>query len=257
VSHPPRQHPSLLAAAHTSTGLVRTRNEDAFSISDELRLCIVCDGMGGHQDGDVASRLAVATALERLAADGPPPADDTPAVARLVAALHEVNDAVHLAPRRTSSHPMGTTIVVAWFLEHSVAIAHVGDSRCYRLRNGALELLTTDHSLVEEARRCGTVRGGAVDDELASRYQHVLTRALGVLPTCEVDARMEELAPGDRFLLCTDGVSGQVTTTAIGDALGGGMTPHDAARALVAAANRAGGRDNATAVVAWIVENPS
>jgi PPM family protein phosphatase len=228
----------------TDTGKRRLRNEDAYVCSPPL--FAVADGMGGAQAGELASRLA-ATSLEEFAqAHGEQTAADL---------VQEANARIY---RRSREDPaaagMGSTITVALVdgTAGAVSLAHVGDSRAYLLRGGSLEQLTADHSLVAEL-----VRSGRLTEEEAENHpqRSVITRVLGTDPDVDVDTLSVLAEPGDLFLLCSDGLTAmlrdedilQVLEEADGD-------PERAARALVDAANHAGGDDNITVVAFEIVE---
>jgi protein phosphatase len=233
------------AAGVTATGRRRRRNEDAFVC--EPPLFAIADGMGGAQAGELASRLAAAAIEEAGAAAG-----DAEAVA---AAVRAANARIF---ERSLTDPavagMGTTATVALVDEHAgtLTLAHVGDSRGYRYREGVLEQLTTDHSLVAEL-----VRTGRLTEAEAAVHPHrsVITRALGTEAEVEVDTRTLELAPGDLILLCSDGLSAMVRDDEIARLLGeSDLDPYQAAETLVRAANAAGGEDNVTVVVFEVIE---
>jgi PPM family protein phosphatase len=230
-------------------GRVREHNEDAFAIRESLGLAVVCDGMGGHERGEVASELAVQTIVEVVeSATSPVDAD---AAARLLAhAVEEANLRVHEAGGTAQSRlKMGTTVVTMWVAHGQAIVAHVGDSRCYRLRDGALQRLTADHTFLEDVRRFEL---GDVDDEMAQHFAHVLTRSVGQGPGCTIDLATCPVASGDRFLLCSDGLSGIIDDATIEAILSAPEPPDQAARRLGEVANERGGHDNITAVVAWI-----
>jgi protein phosphatase len=232
-------------ASRSDTGRRRLRNEDA-AVCDPP-LFAVADGMGGAQAGELASHLAATALAERERG-----IRGEDAVAELVQAA---NARVY---RRAVEDPtaagMGTTVTVALFDGGSatIAIGHVGDSRAYRIRNGLLEQLTADHSLVAEL-----VRSGRLTPEQAADHPHrsVITRALGTEASVDVDTFTMEAEPGDLYLLCSDGL-----TTMLGDdeilavVDGAGREPDAVARQLIDAANRAGGEDNITVVVFEVEE---
>ena len=233
------------AAGQTDTGRRRRQNEDAFVC--EPPLFAVADGMGGAQAGELASGLAAAAIEEG---------------ARAIQGEESVAGVVRTANARIFEHStrdptaagMGTTATVAYVDEQAetATLAHVGDSRAYRYRDGALEQLTTDHSLVGEL-----VRSGRLTEAEAAVHPHrsVITRALGTDADVEVDTLTVDLLPGDLVLLCSDGLSAMVRDDEIVGLLEtAGSDPHDAAEALVAAANRAGGEDNVTVVLFELVE---
>jgi protein phosphatase len=233
------------AAGLTDKGRKRRQNEDAFVCDPPL--FAIADGMGGAQAGELASRLAAA-AIEEAAS----------AVSGEEGVAGVVRTANLRIFQRSLQDPavagMGTTVTVALVDEHAgtLTVAQVGDSRAYLYRDGALEQLTTDHSLVGEL-----VRSGRLTEDEAAVHPHrsVITRALGTEEDVEVDTRTLEIAPGDLVLLCSDGLSAMVRDDEIArvvDAAAG--DPHGAADALVGAANAAGGEDNVTVVVFEIVE---
>jgi serine/threonine protein phosphatase PrpC len=233
------------SAGLTDTGRRRRQNEDAFVC--EPPLFAVADGMGGAQAGELASRLAAAAFEESASA---------------IRGEEEIARVVRTANARIFEHSvrdptaagMGTTATVALVDEHSgtATLAHVGDSRAYRYRDGALEQLTTDHSLVGEL-----VRSGRLTEDEAAVHPHrsVITRALGTEADVDVDTRTIDLLPGDLVLICSDGLSAMVRDEEIVrllDATTG--DPRNAAEALIAAANEAGGEDNVTVVLFELVD---
>ncbi len=233
------------AAGVTDTGRRRRRNEDAFVC--EPPLFAIADGMGGAQAGELASRLAAAAIEEAGAAAG-----DAEAVAGAVRAANARIFERSLTDPAVAG--MGTTATVALVDEHAgtLTLAHVGDSRGYRYREGVLEQLTTDHSLVAEL-----VRTGRLTEAEAAVHPHrsVITRALGTEADVEVDTRTLELAAGDLILLCSDGLSAMVRDDEIARLLGeSDLDPYQAAETLVRAANAAGGEDNVTVVVFEVIE---
>lgn len=235
----------------TSYGRVRTRNEDAAGLRDALGLFVVCDGVGTHRDGAVASRMAVQLVLDHVASCGMP--DTVTAATRLLLdAIETANEAVYCAghalrPGR-ALRPMGTTLVATWLLYGRAIVAHAGDSRCYRMRGRSLRRLTRDHRLENDrelARRLDRNRPG-----FSLEHRHVLTRALGhSLQICP-DVQVINVRPGDRFLLCSDGLTEALRDQEIAAILSEHRAPDEAARALVRAADEAGGPDNTTVVVA-------
>lgn len=232
-------------AAATDRGRKRLRNEDAYVCDPPL--FAVADGMGGAQAGEIASGLAAAALGERSAGER---GEET-----VAALVHEANARIY---RRAVEDPnasgMGTTATVALLDEDdgTMAIGHVGDSRSYRFRDGALDQLTVDHSLVAEL-----IRSGQLTEEEASVHPHraVITRALGTEPNVEVDTLTVELRSGDVYLICSDGLTTMVDNDDVLNALEhAGRDPEQVARLLVAAANEAGGEDNVTVVVFEIVD---
>jgi len=221
----------------TDIGLVRSQNEDSFAAAPPM--FAVADGLGGHQAGEVASRIAIETLIER--------APKATAPAALAQTIRKANEAIIAAVERGEGRPgMGTTVTAAVVQGTRVLIAHVGDSRAYLLRNSHLERLTRDHSVVADM-----VRNGTLTEEEARHHvnRSVITRALGSDPTVPVDTLEVTAQEGDRFLLCTDGLHGPVRDEKIADILISAPSPRSAADSLVDAAIRAGGPDNITAVV--------
>ncbi|MFY9580469.1 MAG: Stp1/IreP family PP2C-type Ser/Thr phosphatase [Gaiellaceae bacterium] len=224
-------------ASVTDTGRKRRHNEDAYVV--EPPLFAIADGMGGAQAGEVASRLAAAALKESGAGAG--------GAERIVALIQEANRRVY---NRSSTDPntsgMGTTITVALVEDDRVAFGHVGDSRAYLIRDGRMEQLTEDHSLVNELLKSGKLS----QEEAESHPQRsVITRALGTDPDVDVDTFSVPAQTGDIFLLCSDGLTDMVSEDAIFDVVEGNRDDIDGAlRALVRAANRGGGEDNITVV---------
>ena len=227
-----------------------------------VALWIVADGVGGRKDGDVASSLATHSMSNFFEASRegawpdeyrvlldltlPPPAQ------RLCAAIRKANHDVHeVASTRKGSAKMSTTVVALHLEpeERKAYIAHVGDSRCYRFRAGRLEKLTRDHSLRNEAR---ISTPSLSERELERIPERVITRALGVKPTVEIDVSIQAVAPGDVFVLCSDGVNRMINDASILEALTLADDPPEAADMLVELSNEAGGRDNSTALVVQV-----
>jgi len=232
-------------ASLSDTGRRRLRNEDAYVCDPPL--FAIADGMGGAQAGEIASRLAATAIAERARG-----VQGEGAVAGLVQAA---NARVY---RRALEDPaaagMGTTVTVGLFDGESgtITIGHVGDSRAYRIREGRLEQLTADHSLVAEL-----VRTGRLTPEQAAEHPHrsVITRAVGTEPNVDVDTFTIEAAPGDLYLLCSDGLTDMVDDAEILAIAGAAEhVPETVARLLVDAANHAGGVDNITVVAFEFVE---
>ena len=225
-------------AVRTDIGLVRTGNEDRSLTMPPV--FAVADGMGGHQAGEVASGLAI-DLLEETAARSP-----SPTAHDVVDAIERSNAAIRSEARlRSDLAGMGTTCTVV-VVDSVIHVAHVGDSRAYIYRDGQLVQLTEDHSLVASMVREGII---APADASTDRRRNILTRALGAEDQVQVDVVTAERAPGDRILLCSDGLHGQVADAAITSVLGDAMDPATAAERLVGLANAAGGDDNVTVIV--------
>lgn len=211
----------ISCGAASSVGRVRESNEDSCLVDVGARFFLVADGMGGHAAGEVASALAVSSAARFLTANGPA------SEAMVIEAVRVANRAVLEAARANPSQKgMGTTFVALVGADDgSWIVAHVGDSRCYELRGTAMTQITEDHSF----------------------GRHVLARAVGIDADVQVDTAVRP--GGARFLLCSDGLNGEIGSEAIRHLLISNSSPKRAAGALVRAAERAGGRDNITAIV--------
>ncbi len=231
-------------AFRSDTGRQRNANEDSFFV--RAPIFVVADGMGGAQAGEVASKAA-ADAFDVDLPDGPPEQVLRETIAAANCSIHE------LARNDPSRAGMGTTLTAAIVSaeREEVAIGHVGDSRAYRLRAGRLEQLTRDHSLVEEMRRKGQLTDAQAEDH---PQRSIITRALGPEPDVEPDVHSVSAAPGDVFLLCSDGLTTMLGEAQIGKLLARATSMSAAVRALVDEANRAGGRDNIT-VLAFRLED--
>ncbi len=222
----------------TDTGLQRRANEDALLARSPL--FVVADGMGGAQAGEVASRIAVESFHDGLP-DASTPEDGLAANARAANAhIHE------LSQSNAEQAGMGTTLTAVYVGEHDVAIAHVGDSRAYCLRDGELLRLTDDHSLVDELIREGRLTPAEAEEH---PQRSIITRALGPEETVDVDTRSFGARPGDIYLLCSDGLTSMVPEARVAELLRANPRLRDAGEALIAEANRAGGRDNITVIL--------
>lgn len=243
----------------TDVGVKRTNNEDNYLINDELNLYVVCDGMGGHAGGEFASAIAVNTVEEVLANMETSPEIEAAREEGAVELMRErLRYAVRLAGRRiyekANVEPeyrgMGTTCLVLLVDAANAFVAHVGDSRGYLIRDGRIEQLTEDHSLVNEK-----IRAGLLTPEQARHHKlkNIITRSLGYTEDVEIDIQVRAVRRGDRFLLCSDGLSNLVDTGEMGELIRS-MSPQDAARRLVQVACERGGDDNITAIVARVDE---
>ena len=244
-------------AGETNVGMKRSHNEDSLHLPVDERLAIVADGMGGHASGEVASQMAVETVVEHFKATAEEQTLTWPykvdrgnraEVNRLVAGIKLANLKIHEhAQRDPMCKGMGTTIVSALFLDDRIVIGHVGDSRVYRLRDGELEQLTEDHSLINDYIK---MKRMTADEASAWPHKNVIVRALGMKESVQVDVLAENPRIGDTLVLCTDGLSGMVNDQRIRDVI---THEHDLDRAcekLIGSANAAGGADNITVVLA-------
>jgi protein phosphatase len=227
----------------TDTGLQRRANED--SLLARSPLFVVADGMGGARAGEVASRIAVESFHAGLG-------DPTHPEERLAAGAHAANARIHELSLSNAEHAgMGTTLTAVYVGPEEVAIAHVGDSRAYCLRDGELLRLTDDHSLVDEL-----IREGRLTPEEAEEHpqRSIITRALGPEESVEVDTRSFRARAGDVYLLCSDGLTSMVPEAHVAAILREHTILRDAGEALIAAANHAGGRDNITVILLRLEE---
>ncbi|HEX8645417.1 MAG TPA: Stp1/IreP family PP2C-type Ser/Thr phosphatase [Thermoleophilaceae bacterium] len=232
--------------AHSDTGRARRANEDSYFARSPV--FVVADGMGGAQAGEVASRLAI-EAFERGLDDAGATSGGRVASAEQLLAdrVQEANARIHEMSQASHDRAgMGTTITAAHVGDNDVAIAHVGDSRAYRLRGEDFQRLTEDHSLVEEMRRRGPLTAQEADEH---PQRSIITRALGPEPDVQVDTHSWRGEAGDVFLLCSDGLTSMVSESRVADIVRGASNLRDAGRALIDAANAAGGRDNITVVL--------
>jgi protein phosphatase len=243
-------------AARTDVGLKRTHNEDYFALIEEDRLFMVADGMGGHASGDVASKMSTEVIGEFYRHSRNPNAtwpyryDPTRSFAenRMIASIRLANERIHYASQRNrSQRGMGTTIVVFHLNGHDGYVGHVGDSRCYRIRNGEIVSLTRDHSLLEDYKEAKPDM--TEDEERNFPHKNVITRALGMRETVQVDIRAHQVEDGDTFVFCSDGLSGMVPDDQVKDIVANAKSLERAVAELVDAANRAGGTDNITTLV--------
>jgi serine/threonine protein phosphatase PrpC len=239
-----------IAAGLSDVGRERLHNEDRFTLLPEFNVFVVADGMGGHQSGEVASRLAASTIAGYFRETRGRKGGARASLAdRLRAAVTEANAKIFARAGQSRAHRgMGTTVVAAAFgaRDGTVHVAHAGDSRCYLLRGGALRQLTRDHSLVQDAL---LERPELTERDLAYLPKNVITRALGIAPTVDVDLRAVPAEVGDLFLLCSDGLHGLVEDAEIARILGEEAVLTEACAKLVASANENGGRDNITVVL--------
>lgn len=240
----------LTFAALTDVGRVREQNEDACGVRTRSEatlpvdaVLVAADGVGGHVGGAVASRFVVDAVCDTI--EDQPAIDDLPRfMEQLLSSAHR--ELLREAAGRGMQSAMGSTATVAVVDGARLVIAHVGDSRAYRLRDGVLEQLTQDDSWVAEQARAGLL----TEEEIASNPQkNVLTQCMGIGESLNVHITREELRAGDRYLLCSDGLHGEVNDAGIAEILRDYAQPEEAAQLLVDGANRAGGPDNITAVI--------
>lgn len=240
--------------AATDVGLVRAVNEDSYLSAPPV--FVVADGMGGHQGGDVASRIVVEE-FARLADEGYDPRRGAEAIAvTLQGCQRRIEE--YAAEQRAESgadFQAGTTAVVGLLVEDDEGakwlVANLGDSRIYRYARGSLEQVSVDHSVIQELLDAGSI---TPDEAAIHPARNVITRALGGREFADADYFLLPLPAVERLLLCSDGINGMIDDAQIAEILGREGDAQDAADRLVAAAVEAGGRDNATAVVVDVVE---
>ncbi|MBL9025270.1 MAG: protein phosphatase 2C domain-containing protein [Myxococcales bacterium] len=260
------------AVGVTDIGRQRKHNEDHVLLRPELDLFVVADGMGGHNAGDIASRLATASLrnfFEAVSAGAEPDkqfiegyGDLAREGQHLAAAIRKANrDVFEISSTYRQHHGMGSTVVACYLARAAgvMHIGHVGDSRCYRYRDGKLQQLTHDHSLINDAL---ALKPDLTQEELARLPKNIITRALGMREDVKVDIRSDEVQLGDIYLLCSDGLSGMVEEEDIGNVLAAlyaieGSDLREGCETLVTLANDAGGTDNITAILIRIDELPS
>jgi PPM family protein phosphatase len=247
---------TVAAFGLTDVGRKRRHNEDAYLLDVERGLFVVADGMGGHAAGEVASRITVESIQEFIAStedvhESSWPFGFNSRVSlegnRLTTAVEKANEKVMRAVQnRPELKGMGTTVVAALFDAERATLVHVGDSRAYLFRRGELKRLTDDHSWVQEQVNAGIL---SEDEAKSHPLKNVVTRALGGSAHVSVDLIELPIYRGDRFLLCSDGLTGMVTDDEIFQHLGGPLGLEKMARSFVDVANERGGVDNITAIV--------
>ena len=246
----------MIAFGLSDAGRVRSVNEDALLLDEKSGLFAVADGMGGHNCGEVASRMAVGIlqdninrAAGHVAIFGDIDQSFSYQANLLASAIRLANRAIYEAAGSNSAwHGMGTTVAAVLVNNNKVGIAHVGDSRVYLLRQGSLRQITVDHSLVAEQLRKGLISS---EEAITSKQKNIITRALGHEATVEVDLYDLEILGGDRLLICSDGLTGMVTDQEIAALIQSRSEPQLACRDLVEQSNARGGLDNITALLLY------
>ena len=245
----------LEIAARTDPGLLRKLNEDSIVTAGELGLLVLADGMGGYQSGDVASKLATHIIVDDLARGLRGKSGDIAALVKK--AVEHANRAIFKESRQRAERDdnaqeqaMGSTVALLLFRCERVAVAHVGDSRVYRLRAGKLELMTHDHSLLQEQIDRGAL---SVEQASMSHSRHLVTRGLGLQAEVEVSLQEHDIAPGDIYLACSDGLNDMVDNADIELVLNSLQANLPlAASQLVMIANDNGGEDNVSVILARV-----
>ena len=235
------------------TGRARSNNEDAVRIDENLALAVLADGMGGYNAGEVASAMTVDCVRDDIArwlAEPRGPRDENEIRQALIASAQHANAAVYQASQGKAEYAgMGTTLVTALFNEDRLWVGHIGDSRAYRWRDGRLEQLSRDHSLLQEQIDAGLL---TAEEAAYSMNRNLVTRAVGVEPEVELEVVGHDLRAGDVVLLCSDGLSDMLDDDTIAQLLQGSDALGEVATALVDAANDAGGKDNISVVLARV-----
>ncbi len=243
----------IISTGITDVGLKRGHNEDNYLINEELNLFVVADGMGGHAGGEYASAIAVNTVEEIVTALEIDGLDISDATDPVEITRQKLTHSIRLAGRRIYEkakeqpeyHGMGTTAVALLVDGNNAFVAHVGDSRLYLLRDGAMEQVTEDHSLIAEKMRHGLI---TAEEAKNHRMRNVITRSLGYQEDVDVDIQVRAVRPGDLYLLCSDGLSGHVQNDELASSIAE-MELQEAARFLVGLACERGGEDNITAII--------
>ena len=236
--------------AAVDAGRARSNNEDSVALDDEVALAVLADGMGGYNAGEVASNMAtsfIRTELGRWLREASAQASDAEVRRAMDICVDNANRAIFNAANSNPQYAgMGTTLVVALFRDQRLLVGHVGDSRCYRLRGGRLQQITRDHSLLQEQ-----IDAGLITPEQAafSANKNLVTRAVGVEDTVLLETHQHDVQGGDLYLLCSDGLSDMLDDASIGQLLQAYDSLDETGRALIDAANDAGGKDNISIIL--------
>ncbi len=242
---------ALQMVSRSNPGMVRTHNEDAVFIEPGIGLAILADGMGGYNAGEVASGMATAVIGAELA-QGLRRAK-VGVSEQIESVIAHANSSIYQAAESQPQYSgMGTTLVMAVFRDNLISVAHIGDSRMYRLRGDAFECVTRDHSLLQEQIDSGMI---TEEDARRSQNKNLVTRALGVDPVVEPEIHTYEVAPGDLYLFCSDGLNDMVENDDIALTLQALSANLDlAAEQLVQMANDNGGRDNVSVILVKVLQ---
>lgn len=243
--------------SQTHPGLERSQNEDAVAFDEAIGLCILCDGMGGHNAGEVASGMATAfikTDMRETLAEAAKNREPGAVQQAIAQSVEKANSAIYNMSRANAQYSgMGTTLVVGVFCADLLVLGHIGDSRCYLSRGGKLSQLTKDHSVYQEQLDDGLLDPNHVMPVLG---QNFVTRALGPFEQVQADFQQPAMAVGDIYLMCSDGLSDMVDDDGIAAILAGPEDLQQKADKLIVAANDGGGRDNVSVVLAQVMEEP-
>ncbi len=248
----------ILSFGLTDVGMRRDHNEDNYLVDDDQSLYVVADGMGGHLGGEMASMLAVSTIQDSVRANLKEvingasyrgPIEKHPALMLLPTAVKRACSAIFRKAREVPElQGMGTTVTGMAFIDEYAFFGHVGDSRAYLIREGQIEQLSEDHSLVNEQLKAGLI---TPEQARLSRFKHIITRSVGFEEDVAVDTMVVPVQEGDVYVLCSDGLANLVSTLEIRDCIFENFL-RDAPRSLIALANERGGDDNITVVVAYV-----
>jgi serine/threonine protein phosphatase PrpC len=236
--------------AAVDPGRARSNNEDSVATDDGVALAVLADGMGGYNAGEVASNMAtsfIRTELGRWLREASRQASDAEVRRAMDICVDNANRAIFNAANSNPQYAgMGTTLVVAVFRDNRVLLGHVGDSRCYRLRGGRLQQITRDHSLLQEQ-----IDAGLITPEQAafSANKNLVTRAVGVEDTVLLETHQHDVEAGDLYLMCSDGLSDMLDDAGIAQVLLAHDSLETTSRALIDAANDAGGKDNISVIL--------
>ena len=254
----PAKQLKILSFGLTDVGMRRDHNEDSYLVDDDQQLYVVADGMGGHLGGEMASMLAVTTIQETIRDDRSQvvngraykgPIEQHPALMMLPKAVKRACAAIY---RKAQEVPelqgMGTTVTGVAFIDDYAFFGHVGDSRAYLIRDGRIEQLSEDHSLVNEQLKAGLI---TPEQARMSRFKHIITRSVGFEEDVAVDTMVVPTQEGDLYVLCSDGLANLVSNEEIRDVVQTNFL-RDGPRDLVSLANERGGDDNVTVVVLYV-----
>ncbi len=250
MPHPTKAE--LTFSAVTDPGIVRVHNEDSVAISPAAGIAVLADGMGGYNAGEVASGLATALLIRDLEQDmlrmaEDPDTERVPLHQLLQGRIHQVNHAIYEASHENAQlSGMGTTLVLGVMLGDRLTVAHIGDSRAYRLRHGKLTQITHDHSLLQEQIDAGLL---TASEARYSQNRNLVTRALGVDPVVVAEIADFDTQVGDLYLLCSDGLTDMVPDEQIAEVLSSDNSLDARADELVQIANDHGGRDNVSVIL--------
>jgi len=236
---------------HTDPGLARDNNEDSVTFDAMARLGILADGMGGYNAGEIASGMAttfIKSEMGRWLSQAGRHANAKEVRRAMEICVENANRSIFNAANSNPQYTgMGTTLVVGVFQDARVMLGHIGDSRCYRLREGEFAQVTKDHSLLQEQIDAGLI---TPEQAATSMNKNLVTRALGVEDTVLLEVNEHRVEPGDVYLMCSDGLSDMVDDAGIADILRGQGTLQQIAGQLIEAANAKGGRDNISVLLA-------